>query len=949
MMRGLAGAAGLALAALLAAPATAQDRVGVRVGDHPGFGRVVFDWPGRVEYRVEEAEGRIVLHFASPAAFDLTAARRPVRNLRGVTTDDARAEIATAPGTRPRHFRLGNRVVLDVLDAAAAPPAASRPAAAPPGPRSPAQAPRPALPESSPFQRAIPPPAEAPVVVQAAPLQPVAAQPLAQPLAQQLLPAAPQAAAAAAGTAVRLLPGPTLSIPTGAETGAALFRRGGLWMLVLDQPQKLDLAALRADPAFADAETSSGQQATTLRIPAAALPSPRLRREGNAWLLDQPGAEVALRSILPEVEPGPPARLVLRAARASGSVSVLDPETGAALLVGTVRDGAEAVPAARRAAIFELLPTRLGAALLPRADTVTLVALDGRFVAGAAPGAEMALGAEIPGAAAAAAGMTRSFDLPAESLAALQERARSATTAVAASPPLGRGPPRLQVAEALLALGLPQEAQAMVALAVREDPALAETARARALSGATALLAGRLAEAGGLDHPRLPETDEVALWRGLLAAARGQDGAAAVAAGLPLLLAYPAPLQSRLAPLAAEALAAGGEPAAARRLLAAREQDDPTLALAGARILEAEGATDPALAAYDALASGRDRRARAIAMRRAAELRLATGRLDAAGAAAALEATLAAWRGDTLESEGRSRLAELRQQAGDWRGAFDLLRETAALFPDLAPALRARQQAALLGAMDSAPPLEAVVLYDTHLALLQPGEATEQALASLADRLAALDLLDRAGHVLRGAIARAPDAEARGRFGARLANLSLGAGDHRAALAALADTAGALSPDLARARLLLEGRALARAGQVPEAVARFRAAGPAAAAELATLLEERQDWPAAAAALRQHLDGLVPPAPAPLLADHQKLVARLAALLALAGDEPALAALRAEQQARMGGSLSDAFDLFTGARVAALSDLPRLKQELDVARGLPSRLDGFRSETSMTR
>ncbi|MGK7868704.1 hypothetical protein [Falsiroseomonas sp. E2-1-a20] len=951
MLRGLSGAAGLALALLVAAPVLAQDRVGVRVGDHPGFGRVVFDWPATVDYRVEESEGRIVLHFASPAAFDLAAARRPVRNLRGLTSDGARAEITTAPGTRLRHFRLGNRVVLDLLDARRDTPAASaRPAqnvAPPAGSVAPAARPAPA--GNAPFQRAVPPPAEAPVIVQAAPREPVSVQPLAPP-APSPVPAPVTSPAATPGLAIRLLPGPTLSIPAGAETGAALFRRGGLWMLVLDQPQPLDLTALRADPTFANAETSSGPQATTLRLPAAALPNPRLRREGQAWLLDQPAGEVALRAILPEVEPGPPIRLVLRATRGLGSVSVLDPETGTSLLVGTVRDGAEAVPAGRRAAIFELLPTRLGAALLPRADTVTLRVLEGRFVAGAAPGAELALGPETPGAAAAAASMTRIFDLPAESLTALQERARGATAAVAASPPLGRGPPRLQAAEALLALGLPQEAQAMVGLATREDPALAETPRARALAGATALLSGRLAEAGGLDHPRLPENDEVALWRGLLAAARGQDGAAAVAAGLPLLLAYPEPLQARLAPLAAEALAAGGEPAAARRLLAARDQEDPPLALARARILEAEGATAPALAAYDALAAGRDRRARAIAMRRAAELRLATGLIDAAGAAAALEATLAAWRGDALETEGRSRLAELRQQAGDWRGAFDLLRETAAIFPDLAPGLRERQVAALLGALDKAPPLEAVVLYDAHAEMLPPGEASERALGSLADRLAALDLLDRASHVLRGAIARAPDAEARGRIGARLAGLGLAAGDHPAALAALADTAGeGLSPDLTRQRHLLEARALARAGRVPEAVARYRAAGPAAAAELATLLEEKQDWPGAAAALRQHLDAVAPPPPAPLLAEHQPLVARLAALLTLAGDDSALAALRAEEQGRMGGTLSDAFTLLTADRVAGLSDLPRLGRELDVARGLPSRLDGFRSETPVTR
>lgn len=997
--RGISGAAVLLLGVLLANPASAQDRAGVRAGDHPNFGRVVFEWPGVVAYRVEQSDGRVVLRFARPADWDSATLSRPPRNVLGVTTAPDSAEIRLAPGATMRHFRLGNRVVVDVLDvgltefgsaggrpqpvaraaprpAAQAPPmAASRgtPVAIVQGsarmgaPPVVASAPiRAANPSASPFQPATPPPPEAPVIVAAAPRVPVQtealpvaeAPPAPQSASQPLPPGAGMAASAALAqgeaqrpVVVRLRPGPVLSIATPAQVGAALFRRGGIWMLVLDAPLALDLVALRGNPVLAAAEASTGAEATTLRLPAAGLPSPRLRRDGGAWVLDQPTQETALRGILPEIEPGPPVRLLLRAEQAGGSVSVLDPETGTALLVGTMRGGAEAVPIGRRAAIFELLPTRLGTAILPRADTVTLRALPGRFVAGAAPGAELALGPDVPAATAAAAAMTRSFDLPPENLVGLQERLRNATGAVAAAAPLSRGGPRLDVAEALLALGLPQEAQAMVMLAQREDPMLAEQPRASALHGATALLGGRLAEAVGLDHPSLPETDEIALWRALLAAARGQPAAPAVAAGLPLLMSYPAPLQARLRPLAAEALAAGGEGAAARRLLATREPNDAPLALAEARVLEAEGAVAPALAAYGQLIQGRDRRVRAIAMRRAAELRLANGMIDAAGAAAALEATLAAWRGDALETEARSRLAELRMLAGDPRGAFDLLRETASIFPDLAAGLRPRQIAALLGALDREPPLAAVVLYDAHADMLPPGEATEQALGSLADRLAALDLLDRAGHVLRSAVERAPDAEAKGRIGARLAGLALGAGDAPGALKALEETAGArLSAGITRSRLLLKARAQARAGATEAAVASYREAGPTAAAELAVLLEEKQEWAGAATALRQHLASVAPPPPATLEEAQKPIVARIAALLTLAGDEPGLAELRAEEQARMAdGPLSGTFTLLTADRMAGIADLPRLQQELDVARGLPARLDGLRAEPAITR
>src|SRR5690606_30125984 len=107
--------------------------------------------------------------------------------------------------------------------------------------------------------------------------------------------------------------------------------------------------------------------------------------------------------------------------------------------------------------------------------------------------------------------------------------------------------------------------------------------------------------------------------------------------------------------------------------------------------------------------------------RRDVELRLAAGRLDKAGAAAAMEAVLAAWRGDAREREARLRLAELRSEAGDHRGAFDALREAGEAFPEIAQQIRPRLAEALVAAIAQQPPIEAVALFDTHAALLPPG------------------------------------------------------------------------------------------------------------------------------------------------------------------------------------------------------------------------------------
>ena len=159
--------------------------------------------------------------------------------------------------------------------------------------------------------------------------------------------------------------------------------------------------------------------------------------------------------------------------------------------------------------------------------------------------------------------------------------------------------------------------------------------------------------ADALGDPRLLGLDDVAFWRAYGRARwpgrspeSGPTGASAAApvfaATLPLVLAYPAALRSRLLPFVAETLVAGGETRVAERLLAARPTD-PDLALARAQLAEAQGAVDEALAQYDALAAGHDRLTGARAGDLATELRLRTGRLDAAKGADAMERTLYAW------------------------------------------------------------------------------------------------------------------------------------------------------------------------------------------------------------------------------------------------------------------------------------------------------------------
>lgn len=1004
------------------APAFAQQAptVGVRVGSHPTYGRVVMDWPDAVTYRAEETGNRLILRFDAPARYDLTGALRLPKNVESLSAIDGGILLQAPPGTRFRHYRLGNRVVIDVLDGAdaassttaatgagtpsATPAPPARPAAAPPlstTPQAPAQAgaapppatpPRPAaVPPAAPAARpppTAPPPREATqptsqAATASAPAPPAAdvsrpgsganagttpqiaaaTSPATPAVSPTPPPAAPPQAAAQAVPAPAARPmvvvpprrsvpvgvlaeGRAISLDLGAETAAAVFRHGDWVMAVFDRPEALDLSQLQESAIFRNMEARQTGDASILQMRLAQPGTLRPRREGNAWVLeafrDAVDANRALTAMTPELDQGPPARLVLRAARPGRSLTVLDPETGSPLLVGTLREAGQAVAIGRRQPEFQLLPAMLGVAVLPRGDNIQLRALNDRFILQAGGMDSLRLGVDAGREPMAeAATLSRILDLPSATAATLLERLRTASANIAAAGPLGRSEARRHAAETLLALGMPQEAHAMATLALQEDPRASADARLVMAQAAAALVAGREAEARQLENPQLPASDETTLWRGLLAAARGDHAVAgpAIAASLPLLLSYPRPLAQRLIPIALESLAAAGELTAANRLAEA-DADNPSLHLARGMIAEADGRIDDALASYRQAIQGRDRLRRARAIRRSVELRLAMGQLDSAGAIAELEAALFAWRGDADEVNARTRLAELQREAGNGRAAFELLQETQRFFPEREGDLRPHLRAAFAAALQNAPPLNAASFYDAHPEFLPEDEAGIRSVLALADRLAALDLVDRASAVLRDALARLTDPAARRPVSTKLASLRLAENDAPGALAALDAATEGNGQEVERT--ILRGRALARTGNRRVAEGLLSELGDDGAEALAEVRVAAQDWRGAAAAMMQHIGAKVPPAPAPLDATMRRDLARAAAYAAMANDTATLTQLRDTYGARMqGGPLAEAFTLLTGESLRSVQDLPRLQREISQLRLLPERLGGL--------
>ncbi len=978
-------------ALLLPAGALADgSSVVVRVGSHDGYGRVTFALPPRTEYHLTQQDQHVVIQFGSD--LKIGPANAIPHNVIGINGGTGQATLDVAPGTVLHDWRYGDLLVIDVRDPATPPAASATPAAVSrkPDAAKPAQAnAQPIKPETAKSQPAQPEagkpppptpgaatpdttrrtssantadgaPASAPPAKVIAPEQeqlatapkPAAVgtpQVGAQPVPQQpdAAPAAPPQSAVSTEK-----PQPedvsdnaadgALDIKADPQLGLAVFRMSNAALIVLDKSRTIDLAPLRDDPVFGSAIVQTLPTATVIRLPLDPGITLASSRVGDTWRIAAGPQELPLRPIQATVADD---RLSLSAATPGAVVSIVDPDSGTTLLVGTQRSSGQGVPVRRRTAEFILLSSWQGVAVEPKADTIGLRPTAPGFVVTGANALSPA--SDVGDQLAHSVGLTRLVDFPSQPDEALLDRLSKEMQATVATPVLTRGPGRELVARTMMALGLGAEAGAVLRLAATDDPHLAASQKTAALASIAALLAHRPEEARALTDPALPAADDVVFWRAVRLAELqpgSAEAAATFGATAPLALSMPAEMRNRLLPLVAETLVIGGETATAAVLLAARP-NDASLDLARAMLAEARHDNEAALAAYDRLDQSRDQSVHARAAMRAVEVRLATGAISAPQAADQLERLLYTWRGDEQERALRERLAELQARSGNWRPALNLLRDTEALFPEQKATIRGELHdmftALLRGdALGTLPPMDLVALVEENADLLPTGQDGEALQARLADRLLALDLPRRAGPVLEKLMRTSNAPAARAGFGARLAAMRLRENDPAEALAALdASAAPDLPDELARHRTLLAAEANARRGDTERALAALNGQDNAAADEArATILEHANDWPAAQKALAAYVARIVPPT-GKLNDVQRRALLRLATAAARAGDDAALAVLREHEGPRMDtGPLADMFRLLTADPVRSTADLKRSGQEATLAGRLPGQL-----------
>ena len=156
-------------------------------------------------------------------------------------------------------------------------------------------------------------------------------------------------------------------MPTDSQVGVAVFRRGFAALIVFDRTTIIDTASLHDDPVFGTASVQTLPTATMIRLQLDAGTALSTSRVADAWHISAVTREPTLHPIQVTVADD---RMVLLAAVPGSVVSLVDPDSGATLLVGTQRREGQGVPVQHHSPEFTLLPTWQGVVVEPNADTV---------------------------------------------------------------------------------------------------------------------------------------------------------------------------------------------------------------------------------------------------------------------------------------------------------------------------------------------------------------------------------------------------------------------------------------------------------------------------------------------------------------------------------------------------------------------------------------------------
>ena len=561
----------------------------IRTGLHEDYTRVVFDFTEVLEYQFRNDDGVVALQFDRPAQFDLSRFNNnPPRLVGGARAsyDGSGVNVTFAvPATSEvRHFKSGDKVVLDIRNPSGTetPVALPVPAAQPTQAVAVAESQEPAesapKPEPDQQQAAVEPETEPALEPDAATELEATAESASEPEAQEQEQAAidtnapislapPEEAEGVSGALgeygqtpealsdfqknmagasearqaaeeaeeARRADAVALRFDWATPVGAAVFRRAGPLWVVFDQVTSVNTKALKeaAGNAIKSVQQVRSPRATVLRIDTLKGINPSLRRDGLAWILEFRKQELfANQSIEVVAQPDSPVgpRVFIPIAEPGEPVVIIDPDVGDTIVVLPVIPLSHGVNHVFNYPEVRVLKTAQGIAVKPWADDIRVRNLrqgvevtspEALNISEVAPELAANMALEV------VKPLTRIFDLdewrrgnPADYL---KNRSLLYYDVSQASAGKDLQDKRLELARFYFANRFAPEALGVVKVMVQDDLELQNDPEIILMAGAANLLMGRYIDAAKfLAAPKLDGNDEAIFWRSILVAETGK-------------------------------------------------------------------------------------------------------------------------------------------------------------------------------------------------------------------------------------------------------------------------------------------------------------------------------------------------------------------------------------------------------------------------------------------
>ncbi len=738
---------------------------------------------------------------------------------------------------------------------------------------------------------------------------------------------------------------------------AAVFRRHGYLWIVFDKNTKVNLSALKATAGniFRKIEQIPYEGATLLRVITVSGVNPTLKRDGLAWILEFKQQPInPAKSILITPQPTSPvgSRLFIPITEPGRAIPFTDPEIGDSLVVIPVIPLGHGVSKQYNFPQARILPSSQGVIIKPRADDLRISSLP--------QGVEMtsSSGLKISAVAPALAAdtklensmvirsLSRLFDLDKWRKAKIdtfEQNKWKYQMAAAGAKSSSKEAARLDMARFYFANGFGPEALGVLRVIQDESPKIIESPEFRGLRGAINVLMARFDDArSDLEHESLKDNDEALFWRASLRAFEGDlFGAAANLRRMAAITRpYPNALKIPLSTLIAEAAIELGDIKQAKRYLESLMASKLTPAekskiqFVEGRMLELSGNFEEAVNKWKEVETGPHPPSRAKAALARTELLLDQDLIDKYDAISELEKLRFAWRGDAFEFDVLRRLGDLYISVGDYRNGLRTMRQAATHFRDYKEAPEVTQlmidtfgELYLENKADDLAPITAIALYDEFKELTPSGDKGAEMIRRLADRLVAVDLLDRAAELLFEQVEFRLNGLEKARVGTQLSLIHLLGNEFEETIRVLDETNfNNLPSKLVDQRRHLRSRSLMGQGRIDDALALLEE-DKSLDADLLRLemYWNDQDWVPASKTLNRILRAYETKPNKPLNELQAQTILNMGVALTLSGNERGIDRLNRNYGSAMDETrFGDAFRLIASPNTLGLISYPSI-------------------------